>query len=148
MNTTPKHIDFNHVTDLITYAHNRVFKTINKELVLLYREIGSYVSNKVNSGDWGDGFVVHETSVFERTMLSETIESPAVTQLQKNVSKVFKDSYVFEFLDLPSNYTLRRNISPALVTEYETKLINKKLLQQTLHDLYLIFEKKEELEND
>ena len=79
MNNTPKHIDFNHVTDLIISAHNRVFKTINKE----------------NSSDWRDGVAVHETSVFERTMLSESIVSPAMTQLQKNVSKVFKDTYIF-----------------------------------------------------
>jgi predicted nuclease of restriction endonuclease-like (RecB) superfamily len=32
-------------------------------------------------------------------------------------------------------YAMNRNISPAIVAEYETKLINKSLLQQKLHDL-------------
>lgn len=33
-------------------------------------------------------------------------------------------------------YTLSRNISPALVAEYRTKLINKKILQSKLHELF------------
>ncbi len=35
-------------------------------------------------------------------------------------------------------YALSRNLSPTLVSEYKTKLINKKVLQQKLHELYLI----------
>lgn len=192
-----------------------------------------------------------ETSVFERTMLADIKVSPLVTQLQKSVKQVFKDTYVFEFLDLPTAYNekdlqsqilvnlkkfllelgsgfsfigqeyrvqvglhdyyidllffhreleclvaielktvefkpehlgqlnfylevldtdvkmpnenpsigillckgkdsevvefaLRRNISPALIADYETKLIDKKLLQQKLHDLYLLFDQKRE----
>ncbi len=192
-----------------------------------------------------------ESSVFERTMLADTKVSTPLTQLQKGVSQVFKDTYVFEFLDLPTGYNekdlqtqilvnlkkfllelgggfsfigqeyrvqvgmhdyyidllffhrelqclvaielktvefkpehlgqlnfylealdtdvkmpnenpsigillckgkdtevvefaLRRNISPALIADYETKLINKKLLQQKLHDLYLLFDQKSE----
>ena len=45
-----------------------------------------------------------------------------------------KDEEVVEF-------ALRRNISPALIADYETKLINKKILQQKLHDLYQLFDK-------
>lgn len=48
-----------------------------------------------------------------------------------------KDTEVVEF-------ALRRNISPALIADYETKLIDKKLLQQKLHDLYLLFDQKRE----
>ncbi len=48
-----------------------------------------------------------------------------------------KDTEVVEF-------ALRRNISPALIADYETKLINKELLQQKMHDLYLFFDQKSE----
>lgn len=40
-----------------------------------------------------------------------------------------KDSEIVE-------YALSRNLSPTLVSEYETKLLDKKLLQQKLHELF------------
>ena len=192
-----------------------------------------------------------ESSVFERTILADSNVSPVVTQIQEDVSKVFKDTYVFEFLDLPVNhnerdlqhqllanlkkfllelgggfsfigeeyrvqvgmhdyyidllffhrelqclvaielkttefqpehlgklnfylealdsevkmpnenpsigillckgkdsevveFALRRNVSPAVIADYETKLIDKKLLQQKMHDLYLLFDQNQE----
>ena len=195
-----------------------------------------------------------DSGYYERTILSKPIVSPAVTQLQKTVGEVFKDTYVFEFLDLPKDYNekdlqqalilnlknfllemgsgfsfigqeyrvqvgthdyyidllffhrelqclvavelkttdfkpdylgqlnfylealdtdvklpnenpsigillckgkdnevvefaLRRNISPALIAEYETKLIDKKLLRQKVHELYQLLDNKNE-END
>jgi predicted nuclease of restriction endonuclease-like (RecB) superfamily len=194
-----------------------------------------------------------DTGIFERTMLSKQNVSASVAQLQKSVGQIFKDTYVFEFLDLPENYTekdlqknlvenlknfmleiggyfsfvgqeyrvqvgmhdyfidlvffhrelqslvavelkttefkpeylgqlnfylealdsniklpqenpsigillcknkdsevvefaLRRNLSPAVIAEYETKLINKKLLQQKLHEFYELYQNK--MEND
>lgn len=324
--------DFKHIIGLISNAQNKAFKAVNKELVLLYWEIGSFVSGKVDSGAWGEGVVVKlaghikshypnlkgftkrglyrmkqfyetyqktekvtalltqlswtnhliilskcknieekqfyillsvkeklskrelirqiETSVFERTLLSTAIVSPLVTQLTNQVNDIFKDTYVFEFLDLPIDYNeqdlqnqllvnlkkfllelgggfsfvgqeyriqvglhdyyidllffhrelqclvaielkttdfkpeflgklnfylealdtdvkmphenpsigilickgkdtevvefaLRRNISPTLIADYETRLIDKKLLKKKLHDLYLLFDQKQ-----
>ncbi len=37
-------------------------------------------------------------------------------------------------------YALSRNLSPALVSEYKTKLISKKVLQKKLHEYYLLGE--------
>ncbi len=194
-----------------------------------------------------------ESGYYERTILSKPIMSPAVSQIQSSITDAFKDTYVFEFLDLPQDYNekdlqqaliqnlkkfllemgsgfsfigqeyrvqvgmhdyyidllffhrelrclvavelkttdfkpdflgqlnfylealdtevklpdenpsigillckgkdnevvefaLRRNISPALIAEYETKLIDKKLLQQKVHELYQMLDKK--LEED
>jgi predicted nuclease of restriction endonuclease-like (RecB) superfamily len=188
------------------------------------------------------------SSVFERTLLSDAKLPPSVKTLPQHVASVFKDTYVFEFLDLPQahnektlkkalvanlkhfllelgrdftfigeefrlqvgnndffidllfyhrelqclvamemkmqafepsflgqlnfylealdsdikkphenpsigillckgkddevvEYALRRNISPTLIADYETKLINKKILRQKLHELILTFEK-------
>jgi len=324
--------DFKHIIGLISNAQNKAFKAVNKELVLLYWEIGSFVSGKVDSGAWGDGVVVKlaghikshypnlkgftkrglyrmkqfyetyhkiekvsplvtqlswsnhlmllskcksieekqfyillsvkeklsfrelqrqiESGVFERTMLAAPNVSTPLTHFQNNVNQVFKDTYVFEFLDLPINYNeqdlqnqllvnlkkfllelgggfsfvgqeyriqvglhdyyidllffhrelqclvavelkttefkpeflgklnfylealdtdvkmphenpsigilickgkdtevvefaLRRNISPTLIADYETRLIDKKLLKKKLHDLYLLFDQKQ-----
>lgn len=40
-------------------------------------------------------------AVFERTMISDAQVSTLPTELKADVTKVFKDSYVFEFLNLP-----------------------------------------------
>jgi predicted nuclease of restriction endonuclease-like (RecB) superfamily len=39
-------------------------------------------------------------------------------------------------------YALRRNLSPTLIADYEMKLIDKKVLQQKLHQLVTIFEQE------
>ena len=41
-------------------------------------------------------------------------------------------------------YALSRNLSPTLVSEYKTKLIDKKTLKKKLHELYLLSTKDEE----
>src|SRR6185436_7255557 len=43
-----------------------------------------------------------QTAVFERTMLSNPILSPLLSHLPKNL---FKDPYIFEFLDLPDGHS-------------------------------------------
>ncbi len=46
--------DFNQILLLIQEAKNRVYAKANKELVLLYFNVGKVVSEKVNMGNWGD----------------------------------------------------------------------------------------------
>src|SRR3989338_3338655 len=41
-------------------------------------------------------------------------------------------------------YALSRNLSPALVAEYKTKLIPKKILQKKLHEYFLLGQKDED----
>lgn len=123
-----------------------------------------------------------KTATFERTMLAKQKVSTLRTQLPQNL---FKDPYIFEFLDLPDGhsetdlekaliinlqkfileigkgytymgnqlktllckgkdtevveYAMARNISPALVADYETKLIDKKVLANKLNQLIELF---------
>ena len=51
-------------------------------------------------------------AVFERSMLANKIVSPTLTQF--NTQDIFKDIYVFEFLDLPRNYS-EKDLRKALV---------------------------------
>lgn len=44
-------------------------------------------------------------------------------------------------------YALSRNVSPTMVAEYETKLLNKKLLKQKLHEISETFTEEEEYKN-
>lgn len=43
------------------------------------------------------------------------------------------------------HYTMNRNLSPTLIAEYETKLINRKLLKQKFHELSGYYEKAEKV---
>ncbi len=40
-------------------------------------------------------------------------------------------------------YALSRSLSPTVISEYETKLIPKKILQDKMNELYKIYERKE-----
>lgn len=51
-------------------------------------------------------------AVFERSMMANKIVSPTLTQF--NTQDIFKDIYVFEFLDLPRNYS-EKDLRKALV---------------------------------
>lgn len=55
-----------------------------------------------------------KTSTFERTMLADQKLSPAVTELPQSTDGIFKDSYVFEFLDLPIPHK-EKDLQQALV---------------------------------
>lgn len=44
-------------------------------------------------------------------------------------------------------YALNRNLSPALVAEYQTKLLDKKLMQQKLHEIFELSMEQVEEEN-
>lgn len=49
--------DFEHILTLITEARNRVYSKANSELVLLYFNVGKLVSDRVNTGKWGENIV-------------------------------------------------------------------------------------------
>lgn len=44
------------------------------------------------------------SGLFERTMIGNSKLSPAVREVNKDITNTFKDSYVLEFLDLPEPY--------------------------------------------
>jgi predicted nuclease of restriction endonuclease-like (RecB) superfamily len=119
-----------------------------------------------------------DSSAFERTMLADQKLPTALTEFPVNTKGVFKDSYVFEFLDIPNDYkekdlrqallkqqnpsigilicknkdeeivkyALNRNMSPTMTAEYETKLIDKKLLQNKLRQITIAMKSNNELD--
>ena len=46
-----------------------------------------------------------DSGYYERAMLSKKKVSPAVTQLHGDITNVFKDTYVLDFLNLPNTYS-------------------------------------------
>ncbi len=187
--------DFDEIHQMITTAKSKVWQQVNHALILLYWDIGSYISKKIKSDNWGKRIVeelagyissqhlslqgfsarnlwrmkkfyetyvnneilsallteitwtnhLHilsktksieekefylrlaiknryperdfarliDTGTFERTVLADQKLSAALTELP-NSKGLFKDSYVFEFLNLPDNH-LEGDLRRALV---------------------------------
>ena len=187
---------FSEVLNTIKSAHKKVYKQINTSLIELYWDIGKYISEKVDAGNWGKS-VVEELSVyikknepnikgfsasniwrmkqfyeiygknvklaslgrelswthnrrimslktteerefylilcnqkkysarelerlirtgtFERTMLADKKMSSAMTELPQETNCVFRDSYIFEFLNLPTPYK-EKDLQQALIS--------------------------------
>ena len=53
--TIEKH--FSEIVQLIRKAKNNALKSVNKELINLYWQVGEYINAKVESAIWGAGFV-------------------------------------------------------------------------------------------
>ena len=47
-------IQFDHILSLITTARNRAISVANTEQIVLYWEIGRFISQKIDSSEWGD----------------------------------------------------------------------------------------------
>jgi predicted nuclease of restriction endonuclease-like (RecB) superfamily len=65
MNKLSKHMeaDFNEILQIIEKAKESAFRTINRELIAMYWEIGKYISEKVKLNVWGKS-VVEDFSTF------------------------------------------------------------------------------------
>ena len=187
--------DFDEIHQMITTAKSKVWQQVNHALILLYWDIGAYISQKIKSDNWGmriveelagyissqhlslQGFSARnlwrmkkfyetyvnneilsallteitwtnhlhilsktksieekefylrlainhryperdfarliDTGTFERTVLADQKLSATLTELP-NSKGLFKDSYVFEFLNLPDNH-LEGDLRRALV---------------------------------
>ncbi len=52
------HEQFDHILTLITTARNKALYVANTEQILLYWEVGRFVSEKLDGSEWGDGTVL------------------------------------------------------------------------------------------
>ena len=61
-------------------------------------------------------------SFFERTMIGNSKISPMVRESNSDLSKTFKDSYVFEFLNLPDTHS-ERDLQRGLVRQIKNFIL-------------------------
>lgn len=55
---TPKnYAEYGEMISIIERAHENAFRAVNRELILMYWDIGTYVSNKVRNDGWGKSVV-------------------------------------------------------------------------------------------
>ena len=109
-----------------------------------------------------------KSALFERVVLNPPKVSALLKQTHPEALTIFKDSYLLDFLHLSENhsepdlhkgllviallenrmnnqllvcYFVRAKIlrlSPTLIAEYQTRLPDKKLLEQKLHEFYFM----------
>ena len=48
---------FEQVIDIIESARNRAYRRVNEELILMYRDIGRYISEQSEKAEYGEAFV-------------------------------------------------------------------------------------------
>ena len=48
---------FKKIIDIIESAKERAYRKVNEELILMYRDIGEYISRESKSAEYGDAFV-------------------------------------------------------------------------------------------
>lgn len=67
---------FDHILTLITTARNKAIYAANTEQIVLYWEIGRFISKKLDGSEWGDGIVLE---------LSQYLQSkdPSLTNFTK-----------------------------------------------------------------
>ena len=54
---TPYDVQFEKVVNIIKSAKERAYRKVNEELILMYRDIGEYISVQSENAEYGDAFV-------------------------------------------------------------------------------------------
>ena len=52
-----KELEFKEIINSIQNHRQNIYRKINEELVMMYYEIGQFLSQKVNAGEYGDGVI-------------------------------------------------------------------------------------------
>ena len=52
-----KELEFKEIINIIQNHRQSAYRKINEELVMMYYEIGQYLSKKVNAGEYGEGVI-------------------------------------------------------------------------------------------
>ena len=117
---------FTEIITLIKEARYETFKTVNQHLINLYWNIGEYISQRTEKEGWGKSTVLQlaeyiqkqepelkgfsDKNLWRMKQFYETDKdypklSTVLRELQPAVEKIFKENYVFEFLNLPEPHT-------------------------------------------
>jgi predicted nuclease of restriction endonuclease-like (RecB) superfamily len=195
---------FDHILTLITTARNKAISAANTEQIVLYWEIGRFITEKLNDSEWGDGAVLKlsqylqskdpsltnftkrglyrmrqfylaypdfeivstastqlswshnleimtsskspeerefylqltskekltikelrrqlKSNYFERSLLANKLLPPSLENYPRDVSNVFKDSYVFEFINLPPKHA-EKDLQKALLEQLKSLIL-------------------------
>jgi len=152
---------FAEVVTMIREARQKAFQAFNTTLIDLYWQIGGYLSNKVKEAGWGRAIVRNladyiqeiepDSKGFSAQNLWRMKQFYETYRERKKLSPLVRElpwSHNLFILgktksDEEKEFYLSRSLSPALVSEYQTRLPDKQMLQQKLHEFYELQQKPE-----
>jgi predicted nuclease of restriction endonuclease-like (RecB) superfamily len=133
---------FSDIIELIKQSRAAAIKAVNTELITLYWNIGEHISKRVESAEWGQSVVQEladyiqqnepdlkgfsDKNLWRMKQFYEAYKdapnlSPLVREIHPNIINSFKDSYVFEFLNLPEPHN-ENDVQKGLIRQM-TKMI-------------------------
>jgi len=163
LQTDTTNTNFDEVLSLIVSSKQKAFTHVNSILIELYWRIGEYISAKTTRQNWGKS-VVKELADFihlndptlrgftDRNLWRMKQFYETYHQNEKLSALLTQLTWTNHLLILSSSkndevvkYALSRSLSPTVISEYETKLIPKEILQRKLNELYEAFEIENEI---
>ena len=144
---------FNRIIELIEQRKNNAFLKINEELILMYLDVGKFLYNLQQNSKHGDkittkaaefmknnypnikGFTkrnIERMVQFYKIYKDDEIATPLVTQLSwTNNLLILSGSKEKDVVE----YSISKNMSQTLISEYKLKLIDKKILESKLKEV-------------
>ena len=131
--------DFDTIIELIYRSKEKVFAKINSELLTLYWDVGHYISVKTTKENWGKSIVSElavyikqkdptikgfsDKNLWRMKQFYETYHeneklSTVLRELPQNVEGVFRDSYIFDFLDISTQHQ-EKDLQKALIASFK-----------------------------
>ena len=123
-------LNFNKVLKTIQNSKQKALQQVNTTLIELYWEVGKYISVKTIKEHWGKGLVKELATYIKE-------QNPTIKGL------TYKDDAKLYTLCREISWSNNRRIlSPTVISEYKTKLIPKKILQDKMNELYDRYDRK------
>lgn len=163
LNTSEETNYFSKIVGMIEFRKANAYRKVNEELILLYWDVGKYVSQKIESNLWGSkvvdklslfikekyptvkGFTkrnIERMVQFYKTYKDDLIATPLVTQLSwtNNLlilsgSKSREERYFYLNLSIKENYS-KRELERQICSSYYERYVlsNNNPNLQTIHD--------------
>ena len=160
---------FSDIVSMIKTAQANAYRAVNTELINLYWNIGAYIHIHVENAKWGDKTVaelakfikttnpdlkgfdrrgLYRMKQFYQTYQNTSIVSTVMTQLQntENQENTIVSAALTQFKNQDIRETVLAKIgwtnNLLIISQYTLALPNKALLQNKLHEIYELFESR------
>ena len=70
INTKKNSNPFEEIITIIENSKDRAYRKVNEELILMYQEVGKYISQKTKEASYGSGVVDNELNFSPLTILN------------------------------------------------------------------------------
>ena len=135
-NEIQKH-DFEQVVNLIITARENTLKKVNEELVLLYWNIGKNLSSKAEISSWGDSYIEEMAQFIREKCPNIKGFTRRGLYRMKQFYEAYKDNEIVSAVLTQISWTNHLAILSS------TKLIDKNLLKEKLHEFTQIAQQAE-----